>query len=506
MTEPATEQGEKSADATRDLLLETARELVLRGDNKFSIATLCAAAGVERTIFRAHFAGKTALMAALMHGRPASAQAATTPAPAEQPAPEPAPAPVSKAGVTPEPSVSTPDAWLERRLRVFERALNALETNAEAAARQQARTIAQLEERLAALATPVNAQVRAPVIAAPVSAAPVSVAPVSVAPRVVEAPVPQAVAAAAPVMEQADAPEAEAEKKPEPEVLAIVPPAAQPFSKQEMAGVLQNAREAAARAAEPPAPEADRTARTRWLAIGGLSLVALLLCIGLSLGKGALGSAAAAQESDGVAHRHMAGGGIARIIALADAGDARAQAKLALAYLRGDGVASDPVIALRWSSVAAHNGQPVAQYLLGALYQQGDHVKADPHQAFAWFTAAADKGNLKAMHNLGIAYAQGLGTMKDDAKAVEWFTRAAERGYVDSAFDLAVLYERGEGVPQDLRQALKWYSIAGQAGDGPSKERAEVLRGQLGPVEAKLAANAATSFAPLPALSEANSL
>ena len=463
MTEPAVGQSEKVADATRDLLLETARELVLRGDNKFSIAALCAAAGVDRASFRAHFAGKTALMAALMHGRPVPAQAA----PVE---PAAAPAQVSKAGV-------------------FERALNALEASAEAAARQQARTIAQLEERLAALASPVGA----PVIAQPMT----------VTPRIVETPAPRVEAVEAPAVEQADAPETE--KKPVPELLVIVPPQAQPFSKQEMAEVLQNAREAA-RAAEPPAPEPDRNARTRWLAIGALSLAALLLCIGLSLGKGALGSSAAAQESDGVAHRHAAGGGIPRTIAQADAGDARAQAKLALAYLRGDGVASDPAIALRWSTVAAHNGQPVAQYLLGALYQQGDHVKADPHQAFAWFTVAADKGNLKAMHNLGIAYAQGLGTMKDDARAVEWFTRAAERGYVDSAFDLAVLYERGEGVPQDLRQALKWYSIVGQAGDVPSKERAEVLRGQLGPVEAKLAANAATSFAPLPALSEANSL
>ena len=148
----------------------------------------------------------------------------------------------------------------------------------------------------------------------------------------------------------------------------------------------------------------------------------------------------------------------------------------------------------------------MAQYLLGALYQQGGPVPADPQRAFAWFAAAAAKGNLKAMHNLGIAYAQGLGTMKDDAKAVEWFTRAAMRGYVDSAFDLAVLYERGEGVPQDLQQALTWYGIAGLAGDAPSKERAEVLRGQLNSADAKLAANAALAFAPLPALGEANSL
>jgi localization factor PodJL len=471
-------------DATRGLLLETARELVLRGDGKFSIAALCAAAGVERADFRAHFTGKTALMAALMHERPATAPAQSAPV-------EAAPAPVSKAGVPPEPSVSAPDAWLERRLRVFERALNALEAKAETTARSHARAIAQLEERLAALG----------------SAAP---ATVPEAPEAQQA-APEAHQAEAPREALPAAPEPEAPKNPAPELPALAPLPVQSFSREEMADVLQNAREAAraaaaAAAAEPEAVSPDRSLRARWLAIGALSLVVLFLCIGLSLGKGALGGTAAAREADGVAHRHVAGTGIARTIALADAGDARAQAKLALAYLRGEGVASDPITALRWSSVAAKSGQPVAEYLLGALYQQGEHVKADPARAFAWFSAAAGKGNLKAMHNLGIAYAQGLGTMKDDAKATLWFTRAAERGYVDSAFDLAVLYERGEGVPQDLRQALKWYEIAGLAGDTPSKERAEFLRGQMGPVEARLAANAAMAFAPLPALGEANSL
>jgi TPR repeat protein len=461
-------QSETTPGATaRELLLETARALVLRGDSKFSIAALCAEAGIERDAFRAHFAGKTVLMAALMQDRPAPAAAA-------------APEPVSKAEQTSEPSVPTPDAWLERRLRVFERALNALETKAEATARQQARAIAQLEERLNALG-----------------------APQSVPVTLEQAPAPQA-PEAAPEAEPAPEPEVEIEKKPVPELLALPPLPV--ISREEMADVLQNAREAAraAAAAVPEEPTPDKGKRVRWLAIGALSLVALFLCIGLSLGQGALG--ASAEESDGVAHRYVAGGALARTVALADAGDARAQVRLALAYLRGQGVASDPVTALRWSAVAAEAGQPVAQYLLGAMYQQGDHVPADPARAFAWFTAAADKGNLKAMHNLGIAYAQGLGTMKDDAKAVEWFTRAAERGYVDSAFDLAVLYERGQGVPQDLCQALKWYGIAGLAGDAASKERVIFLRGQLAPSDAKLAANAAMEFAPLPALGAANNL
>jgi localization factor PodJL len=466
-------QNEISQDATRDLPLQTARAMVLCDESKSSAAPLCAEAGVERAAFRA--AGKTAL-AALMHPAAAPAEPAAAPA---------APAPVSKADVTPEPSVPTPDAWLERRLRVFERALHALEAKTETTAREQARVIALLEERLAALDQGGPALNRTPALVTPV-----------------EAPAPEAQTAEAP----------QAEKKPAPEPLARAPLPVLAISKEEMADVLQSARDkaraaaiAAAITAGPKKPSPVKSVRARWLATGALSLVVLFLGIGLTLNN----TASATQPvwaGSGVSHRHIAGSALARTIALADAGDARAQARLALAYLRGQGVPSDPVTALRWSTVAAQAGQPVAQYLLGALYQQGGPVPADPQRAFAWFAAAAAKGNLKAMHNLGIAYAQGLGTMKDDAKAVEWFTRAAERGYVDSAFDLAVLYERGEGVPQDLQQALTWYGIAGLAGDAPSKERAEVLREQLNPTDAKLAANAALAFAPLPALGEANSL
>jgi localization factor PodJL len=477
--------------ATCDLLLETARAMVLRGDNKFSIASLCAEAGVERAEFREHFTGKTALMAALMQERPAepaTAAAAATPTP--------------KAETTVEPAVSTPDAWLERRLRVFERALNALEAKAEANAREQSRAIALLEERLAsapqALASAPQALVSVPQAKLEQRAAQRDV-PRDSAVQTVTAPV-EALQAGA------DAePEAEPQKKPAPELPALAPLPVAAISKEEMADVLQNAREAARAAAaviaEAPAP--DKNLRARWLAIAALALVALFLCIGLTLGD----TAGATQlQGNGVSKRQLANTALARTIALADYGDARAQAKLALAYLRGQGVESDANAALRWSAAAARAGEPVAQYLLGALYQQGDKFKADPALAFAWFSSAAAKGNLKAMHNLAIAYAQGLGTDKDEAKAAEWFTRAAERGYVDSQFDLAVLYERGTGVKEDLRQALKWYAIAGLSGDAPSKERAEVLRGQLKAADVKLAANAALSFSPLPALGEANSL
>jgi TPR repeat protein len=286
--------------------------------------------------------------------------------------------------------------------------------------------------------------------------------------------------------------------------LQIAPLAIATPSREEMAGVLQSAREKA-RAAAVAEPEQQPAIlpRSRWLAIAALSLVVLFLCIGLSLGKG---GASAAPQSDGVTYRQAPKQTLARLTAMADAGDAGAQAKLALIYLKGDGVAADQGAALRWSRAAALSGQPVAQYLLGALFREGGPVPADAAAAFQWFAASAARGNLKAMHNLATAYAQGLGTEKDETKAVEWFTRAAERGHVDSAFNLAVLYERGLGVPQDLKQALTWYGIAAQLGDAPAEQRAQVLRGQISQEAVKRAAAAAMNFAPVPPLGAANRL
>ncbi len=496
---------QQAEDETRARLLETARVMVLRGDSKFSIASLCAATGVDRATFRSHFAGKTALMATLMRTRGvAGAEAPQSPEPVCEPGarteqtskteqtservtgpapqapvsvssepvpdraaetkrgpvpspsaaafPEPVSQPVSKADKTPEPGVPTPDAWLERRLRVFERALNALEARADATAREQARAIAQLEERLGE-ATNSAAPVPRPAAEAPISNAAAVPAPQPAAEAPKPAAPPEQAFQPAPdpapptqpprrpqehrvelagEMQAEEPPAEEMQTKSAAQSLAIPPAPVNTVSKEEMAGVLQSAREKArAAASEPQAQPPPKDLRGRWLALAFFGLMVLLLGIGLSLGKNLLGGIASARESDGVTHRQVASSTMAKITALADAGNSRAQAQLALAYLRGKGSTGDANAALLWCMSAAQAGNPVAQYLLGALYQQGDHVKADPKRAFAWFSQAAEKGNLKAMHNLAIAYAEGLGTTKDEAKAAEWFTRSAERGYVD---------------------------------------------------------------------------
>jgi TPR repeat protein/AcrR family transcriptional regulator len=493
-------------------LLAAAKAMVLQGNKDFSIADLCSGAQVERSVFHDHFAGKTALMAALMREY-AEIEARPDAAPAQ---PAVAPQLVSTTDAKSEPSPT--DEWYERRLRVFERALSALEEKAEARARDQAVMIADLQARLTRVR-------QAESIAAPVQdeAHPVSLA---VCEAIADAPIACAIAPEAGIAALPDA--AQNSTQAEMPLLEEMPPAviapiAEPVAPADEMPGTQGATAApiddpvtgdAVSVTHPVSElEALRSSkskgaskRTRMMAIAAALLAGAFISVGFTLGRNALDAKAEEHAPDGVAHRQAAQTVLHKNMALADAGDTRAQARLALAYLRGQGSAADANAALLWCMSAAQAGNPVAQYLLGALYQQGDHVAADPARAVAWFSRAADKGNLKAMHNLAIAYAQGNGTTKDEAKAAEWFTRAAERGYVDSAFDLAVLYERGEGVRQDLKQALKWYGIAAFAGDQPSKERVEFLRSQMKAPDIKLATNAAMAFAPLPSLEDANNL
>jgi len=486
-------------DPSRMQLLAAAQAMVLRGNKDFTIAELCAEAGVERHVLHDHFAGKTALMAALMRAYPVDPSGAASVAlsgPVAAPAAIATRQPVSKADdVSPAPSVPTPDEWYERRLRVFERALTALESKAEATAQEQSRVIAELQQRLkeASPTAPMPAMAAAQEI---LDAAPEAVPLHSFMPQLPETATTQA---EMPVLEEVPAP-----VQPAGEISSAATPPAAP--EPAIGQLLPHASSFPDLEAFPQPKQVRASTTVRMAAIAAALLVGVFVSVGFVLGRNVLDANALERSPDGVAHRQAPQTVLHKTMALADAGDTRAQARLALAYLRGQGSAADANAALLWCMSAARAGNPVAQYLLGALYQQGEHVKADPVAAFAWFSRAAEKGNLKAMHNLAIAYAQGLGTQKNEAKAAEWFTRGAERGYVDSAFDLAVLYERGAGVSQDLKQALKWYGVAALAGDQPSKERADFLRGQMKAADIKLATNAAMAFSPLPALEEANSL
>ncbi len=490
---------EQTDEKTR--FLEAAGVLVARGHAKFSIAALCEEARLDRDAFRAHFSGRAELMAAL--------DEAVACAPAPQARPDAA---VVDTELSHSASVLA-DAWLERRLRVFERALTVLESRTDAAIREHACAIARLEEKVGvstdrglegAVCDTVGIEAALPFTkASPAVSQPL--------PGPGTGAVPSACSGVAPSPDvpSDDVPPApEAEERQKALLLPLeVPSLEKAVPRAEMAQLLAAARGAVRTVLEQQQHSPRRAPtglRLRWLVLGCLSLVALFIGIGLTLGDPA--GAAQVASGNGVSHRHVPHDAFARMVARADSGDVRAQSGLALAYLRGENIQTDARAALHWAEQAGKAGDPLGQYLVGTLYHQGEGVAVDYKSAFRWFAAAARRGNIKAMHNLAIAYAEGLGTHRDAAKAAQWFLRAADHGYVDSAFDLAVLFERGDGVPQDPVQALKWYQIAAALGDVPSRERAEMLRHQMDHGEVAQADAQSRQFQKLAPLASANSL
>ena len=437
----------------RAALIAAARAQMSREDTShFNIKGLCAEAGISRAQFRDIFPGKEALIAAVLDEDVAQLHDISDAA-AESRA--------TLAVANGAPVFAAPpqaDAWLELRLRVFERALGALESRQEKSEQLLNRSVVLLEEKIARPAEKPIFEI------VPLPAQPAL-------PRESQAPKTEAAAAVKMV------------PMPEPEP---------PVTQKEMEDLLANARRVAREATMvPAAPKPKRVPRwMAWTAVGCIALMALTALI--------LGTVAGASvEADGVSHRQLAPPSFAHVTSLADSGDARSQTMLALAYLHGQqNLAADPAAALRWGLAAAKQGVPMAQYLVATLYQGGSGVAADSHQAFGWFEAAALRGNVKAMHDLAIAYAEGRGTSHDPARAAAWFNRAAGQGYVDSQFDLAVLYERGDGVRQNPQAALKWYLIAAKAGDGQAHNRAGQLANEMRSNDVARAQALATNFTP----------
>lgn len=455
--------GNENDAEIRTALIAAARAQIGRDDSShFNIRGLCEEAGIPKSEFRRFFPGKEALIAAVLEDDVAQLHRIAD-AVAE---------PRASLAVANGAPVSAPptDAWLERRLRVFERALAGLETRQEKTEQLLNRSVALLEEKIA-------------------NPAPHPVFQAGVAPDPVAAPasIPEPPAATPQPLQKAPEPRPVATLTPLPALELDTPP---PVSPKEMEDLLANARRVARETVvEAPEPKPKRLPGwmanwMTWVALGCLVLMALTAVI-----MGTIAGASAGR--DGVSHRQVARPTLAQLTALANKGDARSQTSLAFLYIDDK---HDPASALRWGLAAAKQGVPMAQYLVATLYQDG--ASADPRQAFAWFEAAALHGNVKAMHDLAIAYAEGQGTAHDAARAAAWFNRAAGQGYVDSQFDLAVLYERGDGVKQNPEAALKWYLIAAGAGDAQAKTRAGQLASEMSSSDVARAKNAAENFTP----------
>ena len=88
----------------------------------------------------------------------------------------------------------------------------------------------------------------------------------------------------------------------------------------------------------------------------------------------------------------------------ANRGDANAQARLGLYYLKGThGFTQSSTRTIELYTLAANQGHSVAQYNLGAFYYNGENgIEQSYSKAREWWTRAAAQGNEEAIDRLKI--------------------------------------------------------------------------------------------------------
>ncbi len=187
----------------------------------------------------------------------------------------------------------------------------------------------------------------------------------------------------------------------------------------------------------------------------------------------------------------------ARLLKLAQQGDAEAQFQLGMMYEKGEEVSRDYGETLKWYRKAAKQGHQEAkqqllrtveelhklsakgidgllklaeqgdawvQTMLAYRYMEGMGIPRDRGEALKWFRKAAEQGEAVAQYNLGTIYWRGIGVPKNDEEALKWYLKSADQGEPSAQYNLGTMYWLGLGVPKDRREAEKWFRKAADQG------------------------------------------
>src|SRR5215831_19460025 len=131
-----------------------------------------------------------------------------------------------------------------------------------------------------------------------------------------------------------------------------------------------------------------------------MSKIARLVCAGLVLLAAAVPVAQAADLVKGRIAGRSEAASLRRTMALAQRGDAHAQAILGFMYANGRGVPQSYDVAVDWYLQSAAQGDPTGQYLLGLMYDKGFGVSANIILAHKWLNLAAVHAPLQNRENI----------------------------------------------------------------------------------------------------------
>ncbi len=126
----------------------------------------------------------------------------------------------------------------------------------------------------------------------------------------------------------------------------------------------------------------------------------------------------------------------------AKAGDVQSQLLLGLMYLVGDGVVVDLVLARKWLTHAAEQGEKEAQFLLGAIFARGLHrLDQRPNERFYHNNPKAVSFVTPDLHVATLKATDFAGAPLEDLNdAMHWWRLAAEQSHCDALYRLAIVH------------------------------------------------------------------
>ena len=148
-------------------------------------------------------------------------------------------------------------------------------------------------------------------------------------------------------------------------------------------------------------------------------------------------------------------------LALAEGGDAEAQARLAGAYYNGRGTPLDLEGGIRWARTAAEQENARAQALVAAAHFNGMGAPQDHEEGVRWARLASERGDIGAQVLLGMAYVNGFGVVRDYVTAYMWLTLAASGSGsniqgADQLRSLAAMRLTPEQIEEAEQRAQNW--------------------------------------------------
>ena len=123
----------------------------------------------------------------------------------------------------------------------------------------------------------------------------------------------------------------------------------------------------------------------------------------------------------------------------------------------------------------ANNGDALAQYKLGLHWIKKGKNQKNYLKAATWFKLAAVQGLKEAQYSLGVLYDTGVGLEKDESQAFLWYHAAASNHHPMAQFNIANFYLVRASGKEDFESALSWFELASKNGVDEASHNVSIL-------------------------------